>query len=70
MLQQKFLRTTSKTMQMRHAVFRLHKLKIHLAVLLDADVQLKSTSPDPYHLMEMLVYSLINDMKSAETVSL
>jgi DNA polymerase-3 subunit delta len=36
-------------------------------VLLDADVQLKSTSPDPYHLMEMLVYSLIRDHRSAET---
>ncbi|MCX6120678.1 MAG: DNA polymerase III subunit delta [Ignavibacteriales bacterium] len=38
-------------------------------VLLEADVQLKSTSPDPYHLMEMLVYSLIHDSKSIESVS-
>ena len=38
-------------------------------VLLDADIQLKSTSPDPYHLMEMLVYSLIRDIKLDETVS-
>jgi DNA polymerase III subunit delta len=38
-------------------------------VLLDADVQLKSTSPDPSHLMEMLVYTLIADRKSAETIS-
>jgi len=30
--------------------------------LLEADVQLKSTSPDPYHLMEMLVYTLIQDI--------
>ena len=37
-------------------------------VLLDADVQLKSTSPDPYHLMEMSVYSLINDPKSSDIV--
>jgi DNA polymerase-3 subunit delta len=35
-------------------------------VLLEADVQLKSTSPDPYHLMEMLVYSLIRDHRPAE----
>ena len=40
------------------------------SVLLNADLQLKSTSPDPYHLMEMLVYSLIHDVKSAETVPL
>ena len=38
-------------------------------VLLDADVQLKSTSPDPSHLMEMLVYTLIADRKSVETIS-
>jgi DNA polymerase III subunit delta len=38
-------------------------------VLLEADLQLKSTSPDPNHLMEMLVYSLIHDFKSNETVS-
>jgi DNA polymerase III subunit delta len=36
--------------------------------LLDADLQLKSTSPDPYHLIEMLVYSLIRDQQLSETV--
>jgi DNA polymerase III delta subunit len=40
------------------------------AVLLDADVQLKSTSPDPSHLMEMLVYSLIANGMSGEPVPL
>jgi DNA polymerase-3 subunit delta len=37
-------------------------------VLLEADIQLKSTSPDPYHLMEMLVYSLVRDSQSAEAI--
>jgi DNA polymerase III subunit delta len=35
--------------------------------LLQADIQLKSTSPDPYHLMEMLVYSLICNHQSQES---
>jgi DNA polymerase-3 subunit delta len=39
-------------------------------VLIDADIQLKSTSPDHFHLMEMLVYSLVRDFKSAGVVSL
>jgi hypothetical protein len=38
------------------------------AVLLDADVKLKSTSPDPFHLMEMLVYSLIHSPQYIETI--
>jgi len=29
------------------------------AALLEADIQLKSASPDPFHLMEMLVYALV-----------
>jgi DNA polymerase III subunit delta len=37
-------------------------------VLLEADIQLKSTSPNPYHLMEMLVYSLIRDQQHVEKV--
>jgi DNA polymerase III subunit delta len=39
-------------------------------VLLEADVQLKSTSPNPYHLMEMLVYSLVRDQQQIEKVLL
>lgn len=38
------------------------------AVLLEADIQLKSTSPDPYHLMEMLVYSLIRDLQPSVSI--
>jgi len=38
-------------------------------VLLQADVQLKSTSPDPTHLMEMLVYSLIHESRSIGMIS-
>ncbi|MGD1045656.1 MAG: DNA polymerase III subunit delta [Bacteroidota bacterium] len=49
--------------------FSSSQIENSFGILLDADVQLKSTSPDPYHLMEMLVYSLIHDSKSAETVS-
>jgi DNA polymerase-3 subunit delta len=49
--------------------FSSSQIENSFAVLLDADLQLKSTSPDPYHLMEMLVYSLIHDIKSAETIS-
>jgi len=49
--------------------FSSSQIENSFAILLDADLQLKSTSPDPYHLMEMLVYSLIHDIKSAETVS-
>jgi DNA polymerase-3 subunit delta len=50
--------------------FSSSQIENSFSVLLDADLQLKSTSPDPYHLMEMLVYSLIHDIKSTETVSL
>jgi DNA polymerase III subunit delta len=39
-------------------------------MLLQADVQLKSISPDPGHLMEMLVYSLIRDPQPAEVFAL
>ena len=49
--------------------FSSSQIENSFGVLLDADIQLKSTSPDPNHLMEMLVYSLIYDSKSAETVS-
>jgi len=34
--------------------------------LLDADVRLKTASPNPYHLMEMLVYSLIREQQTSE----
>lgn len=50
--------------------FSSSQIENSFAALLEADIQLKSTSPDPYHLMEMLVYSLIHDTKSAETVSI
>jgi DNA polymerase-3 subunit delta len=49
--------------------FSSSQIENSFEVLLDADVQLKSTSPDPSHLMEMLVYTLIADRKSVETVS-
>jgi DNA polymerase-3 subunit delta len=49
--------------------FSSSQIENSFEVLLDADIQLKTTSPDPYHLMEMLVYSLIRDSKSAEAVS-
>jgi len=49
--------------------FSSSQIEHSFGILLDADVQLKSTSPDPYHLMEMMVYSLIHDSLSAETVS-
>ena len=39
-------------------------------VLLEADIQLKSTSPDTYHLMEMLVFSLVSDPRPAEAMSM
>jgi DNA polymerase III subunit delta len=48
--------------------FSSSQIEMSFGVLLQADVQLKSTSPDPYHLMEMLVYSLIQGTPSAETV--
>jgi DNA polymerase III subunit delta len=49
--------------------FSSSQIENSFGVLLDADLQLKSTSPDPYHLLEMLVYSLIHDIKSNKTVS-
>jgi DNA polymerase-3 subunit delta len=52
------------------AAKKISSIQIDLAfsVLLEADIQLKSTSPDPYHLMEMLVYSLIRDLKNTEVI--
>ncbi len=35
-------------------------------ILLETDLKLKTTSPDHYHLMEMLVYSLINKYQISE----
>jgi DNA polymerase III subunit delta len=49
--------------------FSSSQIENSFRILLDADLQLKSTSPDLYHLMEMLVYSLIADMKSTDTIS-
>jgi len=50
--------------------FSSSQIENSFSALLDADLQLKSTSPDPYHLMEMLVYSLIHDIKSNVTILL
>ena len=50
--------------------FSSSQIENAFSILLDADLQLKSTSPDPNHLMEMLVYSLITDIRSAEKVSM
>ena len=50
--------------------FSSSQIEHAFGVLLEADIQLKSTSPDPYHLMEMLVYSLIHDTQSVETGSI
>lgn len=36
--------------------------------LLEADLRLKSSSPDPYHLMEMLMYSLIRSVRVEEAL--
>jgi DNA polymerase III subunit delta len=44
--------------------FSQKEIEHSFQVLLEADLQLKSISPDPYHLMEMLVYSLIRDHRS------
>jgi DNA polymerase-3 subunit delta len=44
------------------------QIECAFTVLLEADIQLKSTSPDPNHLLEMLVYSLIRDLQPAEAV--
>jgi DNA polymerase-3 subunit delta len=49
--------------------FSSSQIENSLRALLDADRQLKSTSPDPNNLMEMLVFSLIQDIQSPETVS-
>jgi DNA polymerase-3 subunit delta len=39
------------------------------SALLEADVQLKSTSPDPHHLIEMLIYSLVRGPQISESIS-
>ena len=49
--------------------FSSSQIENSLRALLEADIQLKSTSPDPNNLMEMLVFSLIQDIQTAETVS-
>jgi DNA polymerase III subunit delta len=46
--------------------FSSSQIEHAFSVLLEADVQLKSTSPDPSHLMELLVYSLITDSAAVE----
>lgn len=48
--------------------FSLVQIEHSFNILLEADIQLKSTSPDTYHLMEMLVYSLIRSIRPAESV--
>jgi DNA polymerase-3 subunit delta len=47
--------------------FTQEQLTRSFTTLLRADLQLKSASPDPYQLMEMLVYSLIRDVRAEET---
>jgi DNA polymerase-3 subunit delta len=47
--------------------FTQEHLTRSFTTLLKADLQLKSASPDPYQLMEMLVYSLIRDVHTEET---
>jgi DNA polymerase-3 subunit delta len=49
--------------------FSPSQIENSFAALLDADVQLKSTSPDPTHLMEMLVYSLLQEQYSSSRAS-
>jgi DNA polymerase III subunit delta len=49
--------------------FSSSQIENALCALLEADIQLKSTSPDPNNLMEMLVFSLIQNISSAETAS-
>lgn len=44
------------------------QIRYSFDALLTADVQLKSTSPDPYHLMEMLTFSLIKNLHTNEVV--
>jgi DNA polymerase III delta subunit len=51
------------------AKFSLHDFEYAFAALLDADIQLKSTSPDPYHLMEMLVYALVRSIPTAHSTA-
>jgi DNA polymerase-3 subunit delta len=49
--------------------FSSSQIENSFCALLDADAQLKSASPDPNNLMELLVFSLIHDIQPAETVS-
>lgn len=46
--------------------FTLLHIEYAFQLLLQADIQLKSTSPDPHHLLEMLVYELIREPRSLE----
>ena len=49
--------------------FSSSQIENSFCALRDADLQLKSTSPDPNNLMELLVFSLIQDVKPAQTIS-
>ncbi|MBN1398057.1 MAG: DNA polymerase III subunit delta [Bacteroidetes bacterium] len=51
-------------------LFTKDQIEHSFSALLEADVKLKSTSPNPYHLMEMLVYSLIREHEIKEKVCL
>jgi DNA polymerase III subunit delta len=44
------------------------QIEYAFSILIDSDIKLKTTSPDPHHLMEMLVFSLIHDHQPAEVV--
>jgi DNA polymerase-3 subunit delta len=50
------------------AQFSSSHIQHAFAALLDADVRLKSTSPDPNHLMELLVCSLVRGPQQAEEI--
>jgi DNA polymerase-3 subunit delta len=49
--------------------FSTHDFEHAFAALLDADIQLKSTSPDSYHLMEMLMYALVRTVPVAQSTA-
>jgi DNA polymerase III subunit delta len=51
------------------AKFSTHDFERAFAALLDADLQLKSASPDPYHLMELLMYALVRSTPVVESTA-
>ena len=51
-------------------LFSTAQIERSFNLLLEADIQLKSVSPDPYHLMEMLVFSLIRNPQPIDVMNL